>query len=298
MSVKSKALLALISTIFLWSSMVVVARSAIVTIHPLTLLFLRMIFAVVPFIPFLIKSKPWEKKKFGSLLAISLLTSVNVTFFLLGIGYTTASASQLIYAAVPVLILILTTVFYKEKHALRKYLGVTVGLLGLFLIIYLSALEKGTTITGSLKGNLLVIIGMLGWTFYVLASKSIQKYFTPIEISGVSLFVAFLISIPLFFYETFGLNLQSSINFNGWLSVFYIGVFGTFLPYFLYQYGLKHVSALTASFTSYIQPIVTAFLEIIFLKEKLTLGFVIGSGLVFVGVFLATTLEFLHNRNK
>jgi drug/metabolite transporter (DMT)-like permease len=298
MNIKLKALVALTIPIFLWSSMVVVARVTVETIHPLTLLFSRLFFAALPFFPFLLKSKPWKRKFFSSLLMMSFLTTINFTFFLLGIQYTSASASQLIYAAVPVLILILNITIFRETHAARKILGVLIGFLGLMLIIYLSAIEKGTTITGSLMGNLLVIIGMVSWVFYLLMSKRIQKYFTPVEIGGISIVVSFLVSIPLFLFEVFVLNLHSKIDPNGIFAVFFMGFFGTFLSYLFYLHGLSYVSALTASFTSYIQPIVTAILEIILLGEKLTLGFISGSGLVFIGVFLATTLEFLHRRNN
>ena len=82
-----------------------------------------------------------------------------------------------------------------------------------------------------------------------------------------------------------------AVNLNVLLAVIYMGFCGTFLTFILYQYAIKQVSALTVSLSSYIQPITTAIVAIIFLGEKLTVYFVIGSIMVFLGIFLASTLE-------
>lgn len=296
MDIKIKAILALLSTVILWSLMVIIARVAVVNVPPLTLLFIRFIVATIAFLPFFIYRKPWQNNAFNKLAAVSLLSTVNVTFFILGIQYTSASASQLIYAAIPILIIIIGKLFLSEKYPLRRILGVLIGLFGIIFIIYLSAIEKGTTISGSLIGNLLMVIAMFGWMLYIILSKKLLKIFSPVDVGSVSVIVSFIISIPLFVSETSWLHSPLTIPFNGILAGIYMGFFGTFLTYLLYQYGLKHVSSLTASFTSYIQPITTALLEMVLLGEKLTFGFLFGGSLVFLGVFLATTLELYHRR--
>jgi drug/metabolite transporter (DMT)-like permease len=70
-----------------------------------------------------------------------------------------------------------------------------------------------------------------------------------------------------------------------------MGFFGTFSTYVLYQYALKSLSALTTSLTSYVQPITTAILAIIFLGERLTTPFIIGAMLVFAGIFLVSEIK-------
>lgn len=298
MTVKIKALFALLATVVLWSFMVIIARVAVIDVPPLTLLFIRFIVAAAAFLPFFIYNRPWQNKAFNKLVAVSLLSTVNVTFFILGIQYTSASASQLIYAAMPILIIIIGKLFMSERYPLRRILGVLTGLAGIVFIIYLSAIEKGTTISGSLIGNLLIVIAMFGWMLYIILSKKLLKIFSPVDIGSVSVMVSFIISIPLYISEISWPHSSLIIPFNGILAGVYMGFFGTFLTYLLYQYGLKQVSPLTASFTSYIQPITTAFLEIILLGEKMTFGFFTGGLLVFFGVFISTTLEFYHRQKR
>src|SRR3990172_8114517 len=105
MTVKQKAIGALLGTIFLWSFMVIIARFAVLRVSAIYLLFLRLLVASICFLPFFLKSRVWRNKRFKSLVLISLGSTINLTFFMLGIQYTTASASQIIYAAIPILVL-------------------------------------------------------------------------------------------------------------------------------------------------------------------------------------------------
>lgn len=296
MNKKYLALLALLATVFLWSVLVVIARATVINYHPLFILFLRLLVASIFFIPFLIIRKPWQHRFFPKLVAVSLLSCLNLIFFMLGIQYTSASASQLIYAAIPVLIVLIGIFILKEKYPVTKISGVVIGLLGIIFIVHLSAIEKGTTIAGSLPGNVLIMIAMLGWLSYILLSKKLLRFFSPLDLASTSIIVSFLFSIPLFLLEKNFFNLSFSFPMHFILAVFYMGFFGTFLTYLLYQYGLKYTSPLTVSFTTYIQPVITTVLEIIFLDEKITPGFFFGGILVFFGVFLATTLELYHRR--
>lgn len=296
LSLKGKASLALLGTVFLWSFLVVIARGAVAGTSPMTLLFIRFLVAAICFAPFFIKQKPWKNHSFKKLAAVSLGSTINVVFFIWGIQYTTASASQLIYAAIPILIILLSPLLFKEHYPVRRIIGVLIGLLGIFVIVYLSAIEKGTTIAGSLIGNLATMIGMFGWTSYIMFSKRLTKVFSPVEIGSVSIMVSFVISVFLLLGEMFLTKSSFQITPGGLWAGIYMGFFGTFLAYLLHQYALKHVSALTVSLTSYIQPVTTFFLAVIFLGEKLTTGFLFGSVLVFFGIFSSTTLEIYHRR--
>ncbi len=298
MTLQTKAILALFGTVILWSLMVVIARVAVTEIHPFTLLFLRLLVAAAFFIPFVLKKKPWENKHFKNLVIISPLSMVNMAFFILGIQYTTASASQLIYAVMPILILTVSVLFLREKYHWSKGIGVVIGLLGIILLVILSAMEKGTTIAGGLTGNLLIMIAMLGWMAFILLSKKMSGFFSPIEIGGVSILLSFILSIPLAAGELIYFNEPVFLPLTGVLAAIYMGLCGTFFTYILQQYAIRHLSTLTVSLASYIQPITTAALEIILLDEKMTTGFLVGGGLVFLGLFLSTTIEVLHHRMK
>ncbi len=288
MNNSTKATFALLGTIILWSYMVVLSRQIVAEIDPITILFFRLLIASIFFLPFFIYYRTWQKPHFWKLLLISLGSTINLTFFILGIKYTTASTSQIIYASMPILILMYGRIVYKDKQTLIKILGILIGFFGLLLIGYLSAIEKSETIFGTLHGNLLITIAMLGWTFYLLASKKISKYFSPMELGSTTILISFIISTALFFINDSLSNRNINFTKGQFFTIFYIGFAGTFLTYLLYQYAVKHSSSLKVSMTSYIQPITTSLLAILMLGEKLTINFIIGCAFVLLGVFLTS----------
>lgn len=201
MNVKTSATLALFGTVIIWSLFAVIARVTVARVSPMMLLFLRFGIACIAFSPFLVKYKPWSKKNFGRLVVISLFSTINVAVFILGIQFTSASASQLIYAAMPILIIVYHMLFQKMRYPRAKILGVIIGFSGILYIVYLSSIEKGTTISGSLIGNICIVGAMMGWMTYLLMSKKLTTRFTPVEIGSVSILVSFAVSGILAVFE-------------------------------------------------------------------------------------------------
>lgn len=297
MNNKYKAIIALLATVLLWSVHAIISRTVVQEIPSMTLSFLRMVTASILFLPLILKSKPWKKSKFGSLILISGLSAINVLFFIWGVQYTSASTSQLIYAAIPVFTVLINIFILKETISGGKITGVVLGFAGLIYIIYLSSIEKGTTITGHLIGNVIVFAAMFSWLWYLILSKKMTKYFSPVEIGGVSVIFACIINLFLAIIE-----ISTTRNIGNWTPQLfwgglYMGAGGTFLAYIFYQYAIKNVSTLTVSLSSYIQPITTALLACLLIGEKLTANFILGSILVLSGVFMTTTLE-IYKRRK
>lgn len=298
MSGKIKGLLALLSTIFIWSLMTIIVKSAVSNADPIVLLFLRLLIAAVTFFPFILRSKVWTKPRFTTLAIISLLAAGNVFGFMMGVKYTSASVSQLIYAAIPIILLIVSSVFYKEKFSWQKVAGILIGFSGLIYIFYSSIMDKGETISGGITGNIIIFIAALNWAGYILFSKRISKYFSPMEIGGVSAIVSFICALifiifSFLFWETRLIFTPSLLG-----AAFYAGFFGTFVTYLLFQYAVKNLSSLTVGLSSYIQPITTSFLAILLIGEKLTASYAFGSILVLLGVFISTSDELRRRVNR
>lgn len=298
MSMKYLALGALLATIFFWGFFAVVARFAVSSASPMVLLFMRFFVGAICFLPFILRDKPWRKRKFRELLTISMFSTVNVVLFIWGIQYTSASASQVIYAALPILILIYNFLILKEKHPWIKVAGILVGFMGIAYIVYLSAIEKGTTISGSLKGNITIIFAMVGWLTYLLRSKKIAKDFTPIEISSTSIFVSLAVAVLLLGVEIATGYAHVSGGITMILIGLYMGIFASFLAYMCLQFAIAHLKSLTVSLTSYIQPIATTLFATLLIGEKLTPHFAFGSVLVLAGVFFTSSLEAYHHQQK
>ncbi|OGG18946.1 hypothetical protein A3D78_05825 [Candidatus Gottesmanbacteria bacterium RIFCSPHIGHO2_02_FULL_39_14] len=298
MNEKLNAILALLIATVFWSFSVIFNRSIVNEINPFTLLFLRLIIPAIIIFPFFIKKRIWTHTHFPELLKVSILFMLNMSLFSFGIKYTSASASHLLYSLAPILIILYGVYFKTEKYKFGRLLGVILGLIGILIIINLSRIEKESTLSGGFIGNVVIFVAVICSTAYLLWTKRLLKIFTAFDTTGISIIVSAIFSIPILIYGNLILKEPVILTSTNLYAVLFIGIFGTLINFYLYQYALSKLSALTTSIISYLQPIFTAILEILLLSGALTHGFVFGGSLVFLGVFLSTTYEFIKRRKQ
>lgn len=284
-------------TILLWSVLAIVARYAAHAIPTFSLIFLRFAFASIPFLPILMYYKTWQKPYFRRLMGVAMLATVNVISYLWGIKYTTATVSQMIYAAMPLIVLLVNVLVFHRRTSWYKVVGIGIGFTGLVYILVQSILDRGTSIAGTPLGNVLIITAMVSWTMYMIFSKEMTRHFSPLEIAAVSVLSSFFPTLILASWELVFVTHHFDHLMVGVMAAAYMGIFGTFIAYISYQYALKHTSALMTSLTNYIQPITTGILAMLILGERVTLGFIVGAFIVFSGIFMTTTVELYRKRD-
>jgi len=286
MSDRRKALISIVLVAVIGGATSPITKIGLSELPPFSFAFIRFLIASIIIFPFFIVRNNF--KNFIEQVPISLFASINITFFIVGLNLTTANSSQVLYAASPLLIALISHFLLKEKTDLKKYLGILVGFLGVFLIVILPLIEK-SKFSGNVLGNLLICIGVLSYSFYMIFSKRIQRKYTPFSITGSFIFTTLFFLSPLFLYDLKTNNaLLSGITFSGWFSLFYIAFVATIITYILNQYAIKHGGSVFASMIFYITPLFGYLSAFILLGEKLTLGLIIGSVFAIGGVFLVT----------
>jgi drug/metabolite transporter (DMT)-like permease len=104
-----------------------------------------------------------------------------------------------------------------------------------------------------------------------------------------------LLFFPAFFEGMFK-NYSSYTNM-AWLSIFYLGFFGTVIGFVWYYEGIKKIGAMRASLFINFVPICAVVLAFFILDEPITLSLFIGTILVCSGVYL-TNKRFTPDRVK
>ncbi|MBI5449377.1 DMT family transporter, partial [Candidatus Gottesmanbacteria bacterium] len=178
----------------------------------------------------------------------------------------------------------------QEHISQKKIAGILLGLTGILIILLLPLLDQRGVLVGDTLGNLLIIGAMIGFALFTVHSRYLidKKSYHPMTVTGFSL----IASAGFFFVLILTIPHEPILPNLGIPSVavlaLYMAIFVTVLPYVLYQWTIKHSSATTASLTTYIQPVFAFLFNGILLGEIITPGFLVGSALVFSGVFLAT----------
>jgi drug/metabolite transporter (DMT)-like permease len=84
------------------------------------------------------------------------------------------------------------------------------------------------------------------------------------------------------------------LDYRGWTGIIYGAVFSSALAYGASDWALSKLTAFRTSIFSYLDPVVAIAVAIPLLGEKITVPFVVGSILVFTGIYIAENRVHWH----
>jgi drug/metabolite transporter (DMT)-like permease len=298
MTHRLKAYLALLLTAAIWGIAGPVIKYTLYFLPPFTFLFYRFLMVSLFSLPFLLYL--WKKSQINlsdlpKLFLLGLMsTTINLSLIFLGFERTTALDGTLLSSITPIFIVIGGALLFKDKVTKLEKVGLLVVLFGALITVIQPLLEKGAFAQENLLGNLLILIAGLQWTAYVLLAKDDLKRHSPLVLTVSAGLVGLLTFLPLACLEQGGLILESNwLNPNAFWGVFYMAILSYLLAYFLYNFGISKIEVSEAAIFSYLQPVFAAPFAVFWLKETITFPFLLGAGIIFLGVVLS---EYRPNR--
>src|SRR3954470_2014034 len=104
-------------------------------------------------------------------LAAALCVPINQTFFLYGARLVPTAHTALIYAACPLVVLLLASALGHERPDLGRMVGVLLSVLGVVVIALDNLRQGGGAGRSVLWGDLLTVCAVISWGAYLTASK-------------------------------------------------------------------------------------------------------------------------------
>lgn len=231
---------------------------------------------------------PKDKKTFWTLILYSFITStVSLGLLFFGLKDTTVLDSTLITLANPLVISLAGVYFLKERITKREKIGMSIAILGTILTVLEPLIQNhGSEIR--LTGNLL-ILGYVATTAWgaVLLKKLLRENVRPLTLTNFSFIVGFLSLLPLALFSGFSFQSIQSVGFNYHLGVFYMAFLSGSLAYNLSNKAQKTIEISEASVFSYLYPIFSTPLAVLWLGEKITPVFILGAIIISIGVAIA-----------
>lgn len=289
MSDKQKAFLSIFLNSLLSGAVGAITKIGLLKIPPLSFAFLRFLLASISLMPFIFLSKRNVFKNLIALTPLSLLATANIVLFILGIKTTTATIGGMLYGGVPLLTGLMARFFASERLSAKKTLGIIVGFIGVSILVLLPVLEQGKEFSGDLKGNILIGIGVVCWSFYMVFSQKAQKKHSPFILTSIFILVTAIVLFPFFLLELrTNYGWWNNVDLAGMTSIIYVALFATIGSYLLHQYAIKHGGSVFASMIFYLTPVFTFLAAFLLLGERLTSGLLFGAVLALLGIFLST----------
>lgn len=191
--------------------------------------------------------------------------------------FTGVAVGTLCYYMAPVIVVILSPVFLKEKLTAINVTSVLAAVVGAVLI--------SGVVSGSAKSAKGILLGLAAAALYstVVMINKFVKNLSPIETTFVQLLTAAVTMIPYILMTeditTFVFDRRSVIF------TLIVGVFHTGIVYMIYFSSVQKIPAQTTAVFSYIDPVTAIILSAVVLGERLDAVQLIGTFLI-----LAATL--------
>lgn len=267
---------------------------------PLIFVFLRFFVASLLFFPIFLLNKKQKllHVDYRKIMLLAFFLFLNVTLFTIAIVHTTVLMSQLLYTITPVVVGTLGHWFFGERLTKHKIIGLVIALSGVCFLLFQSVSKQEHLTFGTPLGNILILLGMLGYSGYLLYARTLgnSKKYTSVQLSFYTFFFIaiylFLVNILFIFISPTSTSFSFTSTAAFW-SVIAVSV-GNIISYGLLQLGIKMTDSFTASLFQYLGPFFAGILAIPLLHEKLSLTLLIGGILIIFGVFYATSYDRLR----
>jgi len=253
---KQKAYVALLGANIIYGANFLIAKGIMPDkMGPSALVLLRVIGASIMFwiVKQFVKEKV-DKKDFLLLIICGLLgISTNMLLFFHGLSLTSPIDASIIMTTTPVIVLILSALILKEKITLNKYIGISIGAIGAFLLVWFGKNSGGTS---SFLGNLFVFLNACSYALYLVLVKPLMKKYKAITVISWVFLFGFIFVLPFGFNDLLNTNFNAFTT-NTYLAVTFVIVGTTFLTYLFNIYALNYVSPSVNGSFIYLQPVLS-----------------------------------------
>lgn len=274
-------------TIILWGSAFPMIKIALNDFSAESLSAFRLILATIILVPFvIIKKLPTPELRDIPVIFILGFCGFVIYHTALNFGETLISAgiSGILVSTTPIFSSALAYIFLKEHFSKWNWLSSLVAFIGISII----SISKDDYTTINVLGVFIILLASFSESLYfTFQKKYIEKYgfiaFTLYTIMASSPFM--LIFIPEIINDIHGATFTSIV------SVLYLAIFPTIIPYVLLAYIVKSVGVSDATMSLYLTPIVSLLLSYLLLDELPTTLAIIGGIITLLGVSLSNFFQ-------
>jgi drug/metabolite transporter (DMT)-like permease len=262
---------------------------------PIAITFLPFYITTILFVPLLFKMKrdnpgspnptasDWVKFVIAGV-AGQVLAQLGMTW---GISKSLASNGAILNLLIPVISAVLASLMLKEKLTLLRIVCLLIGLAGVVLMSVSDWKQASFGEMRFLVGNLLILVGCLGSSFYNVYCKGLMQRFSEIEILIFSYLTASIASLPLLIWvEPFSFRSFQQFNWQSWAAFAFLALFMYGASMLLFFKALQHLDVTTASASLYLVPVFGVILAAVLLGERLNASAIIGATVVLVSTVL------------
>jgi RarD protein len=277
----------LLFAVIVWGWSFVATKICLEVLAPAELLGLRVLIALpILLIMARFRGVKLERKPqvFRQLAIGSAIITAHFLIQITGLQYTSATNTGWIISITPLVTVVLSFIFLKERIGRFEIYGIIVATAGILLLVSHGNLLNLDWLKSF--GDSLILISAHTWAIYTVVTRDLTRSQSPLVVTiGVLIPTAVLMLI----YMTFTSDWRSFLHLPArvYIALLVLAILATALAHWFWQEGVRGLGASRAGIFLYLEPIATTTLAVPLLNEQFGVFTAIGGFLVLAGVYLA-----------
>jgi drug/metabolite transporter (DMT)-like permease len=206
-----------------------------------------------------------------------------LTMFPIAQQWIESSVAGMLNSGMPLMTVLIAWLAFGTQTGPRRLLGVLVGLVGILVISLPEAQVAGT----NAAGVVLVLIAVSSYGVAVNLAGPLQRAYGSLPVISRALGVATLVCAPFGVVD----GAQSSFSWGSFAACAAVGIGGTGIAYALAGWLTGRVGAVRMSIVTYVIPLVSIVLGVVFRDETVSAWAIAGTVVVLTGAFLSSRVD-------
>ncbi len=270
-----------------WSFSFIWFKIANETFRPVTIVFMRLIIAIIILTTYLYLKKKFVKiRKEDRKLFLMLAVFEPFLYFLgesFGLTYVSATVGSVIISTIPVIATIGAWLIFRERLRIINYAGIIISFTGVLIFV----LNKGGGLTFNVKGLALLLLAVFSATGYNLTLSRLVGNYGPVFIVNVQNIIGAILFLPVFLISELKYFPSGSLQPRSFLPILELAFFASCGAFILFAFSMRHMGVTKANvFTNFI-PVFTAIFSFFILGDKLTAQNIAGMIIVIAGLIMS-----------
>lgn len=270
-----------------WSFSFIWFKIANKTFNPITIIFLRLVIAIILLTSYLLIKKKFVKIRKEDRKLFLMLALFEPFFYFLGesfgLTYVSATVGSVLISTIPVVATIGAWIIFKERLKVINYAGILLSFFGIIIFV----LNSDGALTLNIKGLFLLMLAVFSASGYNLTLSRLVGNYGPVFIVYVQSVIGAILFLPVFLVLDLKDFINTSFTLNSFVPVIELSVFASCGAFILFAFSVRNIGITKANVFTYFIPIFTALFSFFMLGDKLTLQNIIGMIIVVSGLIMS-----------
>lgn len=263
------------------------------TVDAITLLALRMVFSLPFFaISAFASSSKQTNVKFTPRQWLSVAVIGCLGYYIsslldfLGLQYVTAGIERLILFIYPTLVMLMSSLIFKEKIKPIQWVALVITYVGLLIAFFSEVDFQSAQSSNFILGSVLIFICAFTYAAYIVGSGRLIPMVGAAKFNSYAMSFA-SIGVLLHFFLNSDISLWSFPSLV-YVYSFLMAILSTVVPSYMVVEGIKRIGSDNAAIVGSIGPVSTLVLAYFFLQETISPFQIVGTIMILLGVLLVS----------